>query len=353
MSTHKVPAVRIATILPHPNADNLEIIPIPGSSWQCVVQKGTFKFGDLAIYIEPDYLVPTDRPQFAWLKKPDDNGVHRVKPVRLRGCMSFGMLIPLDDETRGSYDMDSNQWRPRQAGDNMMRFLGITRYVVPEDKGVSNNQPAGADNLRSEWPIAPMWHLESVQNYPDILQPGEPVVVTEKVDGTSARYLYQDGTFFVGTRTRWLSPDFKDNYWQVAVTPNIRKWCADHEGTVLYGEIIGAIKSVPLKYGIETGIQFRAFNAYAPGDVWNAMEHLKDYGVRTVPFIGVGGWGPDLLATAEEDSTVDTAPAGHMREGIVIQPLEARNHPEIGNVVLKYISHRYWLTKPPKSKPAR
>lgn len=344
MSKHEVLVTRIEKVLPHPNADKLEIIPIPGSMWQCVSQKGTFAPGDLAIYIEPDYIVPTDRDCFAWLASEGDGGKYRLRAKRLRGALSYGLLLP----ATGTYGKDDgSDATEAYEGLDVMDALGITRYVIPEKH--SSDQQAGVDNLQGEWPVAPIWHLENIQKFPAALIPNETVIVTEKVDGTSARYMHKDGVFYVGTRTRWLSPDFKDNYWQVAVTPAIRTWCADNEGTILYGEIIGAIKSIPLKYGMERGVEFRAFNAYAPGDRWNAIDGLLTAGVKTVPLLYVGPWLPELiLKLAEDDTRIASAPKGHMMEGLVIMPEEDRRDPELGKVILKFVSERYWVTKPAK-----
>ena len=57
-----------------------------------------------------------------------------------------------------------------------------------------------------------------------------------------------------------------------------------------------------------------------------------------------------VLPLAEANSTVPGAPAGHMREGLVIVPERERRDnlgsgcaaPEIGRVTLKHISSRYW-----------
>jgi RNA ligase (TIGR02306 family) len=98
MSTHSVNIVEIAEVLPHANAERLEIIPVGG--WQAVVRKGQFAVGDRAVYIEPDYTVPTARPEFAFLAK-EGRDRHRLKAVRLRGALSFGLLIPVPDELNG------------------------------------------------------------------------------------------------------------------------------------------------------------------------------------------------------------------------------------------------------------
>ena len=97
MSTHSVTVIEIKEVRPHDNAERLEIVPIGG--WQAVVKKGQFKLGDRAIYIQPDYTVPTARPEFAFLAK-EGRSRHRLKAIRLRGVLSYGLLISVPEDTR-------------------------------------------------------------------------------------------------------------------------------------------------------------------------------------------------------------------------------------------------------------
>ena len=55
MSTLIVDVNEVKEILPHNNADSLEIVNIKG--WQVVVQKGQFVSGDLGVYFPPDSLL--------------------------------------------------------------------------------------------------------------------------------------------------------------------------------------------------------------------------------------------------------------------------------------------------------
>ena len=80
MSTHKVEVVSINEIERHPNADSLDLVRIYG--FTAIVRLGQFKPGDLAVYIEPDYVVP-DNEQFAFLK-----GKTRIRAMKLRGVWS-------------------------------------------------------------------------------------------------------------------------------------------------------------------------------------------------------------------------------------------------------------------------
>lgn len=325
MSTHSVNIIEIAEVRAHENAERLEIVPVGG--WQAVVKKGQFKVGDRAVYIEPDYTVPTALPEFSFLHKPERD-VHRLKAVRLRGTLSYGLLIPVPDRLSD-----------RAVGDNVMEDLGIARYEPP----VTN---AGADDLPTDqWPqvYSSKFDVENLQNYPDVLELGEPVIVTEKIHGANARYVYKDGVFYMGSRTRWLKPDAK-HIWRRAADnePSIQRFCEANPGTVLYGEVYGSVQS--LKYGAEPGqVRFAAFAAIEGGD-WVDLDDVFDDPIYPVaPEVYRGPYDPAVvLPLAEQDSTVPGAPAGHMREGIVIVPVNERRNDQIGRVALKHISARYW-----------
>lgn len=327
MSTHGVNIVEITSVLPHDNAERLEIVPIGG--WQAVVKKGDFAPGDRAIYIEPDYTVPTSRPEFSFLAR-DGRDRHRLKAVRLRGKLSYGLLIPVPDDLAD-----------RQVGAEVMADLGIERYEPPVKLG----KAAASDELPSDQAPKIFWSkfdVESLERYPDVLKPGEPVIVTEKIHGANARYLWLDDQFYMGSRTRWLKPE-ADHAWSRAARadPRIEAWCQCHPGILLYGEIYGAVQS--LKYGAGPGeIRFAAFAWMRNGEWLNTPELLSGQSLPTVPVVGIGGFDTSwILALAENDSSV-AGEAGHIREGVVIVPERERRDDEIGRVALKHISNRYW-----------
>lgn len=325
MSTHSVNVIEINSVLPHGNADKLEIIPVNG--WQAVVGKGQFKPGDRAVYIEPDYTVPTNRPEFAFLAK-EGKERHRLKAIRLRGVLSYGLLIPLPDALSD-----------RAVGDDVMPDLSVERYEPPIEFGPRDELPP------SEWPsvYAPKFDVESLQKFPDILQPGEPVIVTEKIHGANARYVFVDGVFYMGSRTRWLKSDAMHEWRRASEgEPRIRAWCEAHPGTVLYGEVYGAVQS--LKYGSPNAVRFAAFAASRQGE-WVNTGALHDSLTLpgATPVVYRGPWSPEyVLPLAEEDSSVPNAGTGHMREGLVIVPERERRDERIGRVALKHISNRYW-----------
>jgi RNA ligase (TIGR02306 family) len=325
LSTHSVKIIEISEVRPHDNAERLEIVPVGG--WQAVVNKGQFKPGDRAIYIEPDYTVPTSRSEFAFLAK-EGRQRHRLKAVRLRGVLSFGLLVPVPTDLADF-----------RIGDCVMDVLGIERYEPPVATG-------GFDELPShEWPstYAPKFDVESLQNNTGVVRDGEIVVVTEKIHGANAKYLVENDVFFMGSRTRWLRPDAL-HHWKIAADadPRIEAWCRSNPGVVLYGEIYGSVQS--LKYGRPPGkVSFAAFAASNKGEWVNITDLIDDTTLPTAPLLYRGPFDLCVVrALAEGDSAVHGAEDGHMREGVVVVPEHERRDDKIGRVALKYISSRYW-----------
>lgn len=331
MSTHAVRVIEIAEVRPHQNAERLEIVPIGG--WQAVTRKGQFKPGDRAIYVEPDYVVPTTAPEFAFLAR-EGKADHRLKAVKLRGVISFGLLIEVPDRLAG-----------KAVGDDVMADLGVSRYVPPARpfRGGSDDHELPFDDRPQV--IDSKFDIESLSNYGDLFMPGEPVHVTEKIDGGNARFVHVGGTLYMGSRSRWLRPD-KDHFWSraCAASPGVADWCRANEGKVLYGEVYGPVQS--LKYGLSEP-RFIAFAARAQNGNWCNWSALRsslmECGVPAVPDLYEGPFDIEAIkALAEQDSRV--GPPGHMMEGVVIVPMTERQDERVGRVALKHISQRFWLS---------
>src|SRR4051812_34923701 len=97
MSDFQVRIVRIRNIEPIPGADNIELAVI--GDYRSVIQKGQFNKGDIGVYIPeasvlPDWLVE-QLGLIGRLAGPDKN---RVKAIKLRGCVSQGILMPIPEE---------------------------------------------------------------------------------------------------------------------------------------------------------------------------------------------------------------------------------------------------------------
>jgi RNA ligase (TIGR02306 family) len=329
VSTHEVRVVEIGETFPHPNADSLHITTIGG--WQVVIPK-TVTTGTRGFFVEPDYVVPLNRPEFSFLKKKEGRETYRIKAIKLRGENSYGLFSPLPPELSDSL-----------LGADIMEPLGITRYLPTETFDSAGEDDTFLPPNALPKIIDHTFDLESLQNYSDLIFPGEDVRVSEKIHGTNARYLYLDGVYYVGTRRKWLNTE-KVTVWSRALTDSMRTWLRVNEGVVLYGEVYGPVQT--LQYG-QHAPTFAAFGARcALSGAWVEDHILHDTlssaGVAVAPLVYEGPFDLDIIKKiAEEDSSI--GPKGHMREGLVILPAYGiRQDRKIGRVALKYISMRYW-----------
>jgi RNA ligase (TIGR02306 family) len=371
MSTHIIPVIRVEEVREHPNADKLDLIPVGG--WLCAVRKGDFKVGDLAVYIEPDFMVPVTRPEFAFLKSPGkfDQTYARIRGKRLRGIMSFGLLIKAPESITLDPSGFAIDVRPPVVGDNLLDIYGIHRWEPPM---VGRNNGQGFTIPQTYYPVirngTSKFDLENINNYPHLIEEGEHVYMTEKVHGANARYVWYQPSpghednadpdrpnagQMIGSRSRWLRPPtdaereqgHNDDIWHLAFNQNadIGRFCADHPNLILYGEVYGNVQD--LKYGMPNRVSFVGFAMYDQNSTigWLSRSHmltlLQPYNILLAPLVYSGPFSRSIMEElAETDS--DLAPPGHMREGLVITPYSERIDPRHGRVALKYISNRYW-----------
>lgn len=99
---------------------------------------------------------------------------------------------------------------------------------------------------------------KAFKGFPKIARFSRECIITEKIDGTNAQiYIEQDGTFLVGSRTRWITPQ-DDNYGFAA-------WAYAHKEELIsglgpgqhFGEWWGA--GIQRKYGLAEK-RFSLFN---------------------------------------------------------------------------------------------
>src|SRR6185436_3729435 len=112
MSNHAVEVVE-PVLEPHGNADQLSVARIGG--YQCVVRTQDWPSGKLGAYVPPDTLVPTEATEFKFLAdKARIDGYYRVRAMKLRGALSFGLLVPAPEGSK--------------LGDDVAQQLGCVHY---------------------------------------------------------------------------------------------------------------------------------------------------------------------------------------------------------------------------------
>jgi RNA ligase (TIGR02306 family) len=336
MSLHETPVIQIETILKHPNADKLELIQVFG--WTCCVRKDQFKIGDLAVYIPPDYIVDSARPEFAFLATGKTNSEVRIKVKKLRQIYSQGLLIAAPDGV--------------QLGDNAIDILGIKRWQ-PHAKGPKGEKILCGDALPDPSGIvAPKYDVENYHRYNNELVDGEEIMAFEKIHGVSARFLFHDNQMWVGTRNFWRKESEQSDFWKcLKQNPWIEKFCKDNPGLVLYGEIFGQVQD--LKYGAGPGqFFFAAFDIRTQGYLEGQVSNWVDYeesrkmtekypDFKWVPLIYRGPFDGKMLLEMSDKLNSQWPVANHLAEGLVVKPIKERYSNKVGRVQLKMVSNRY------------
>lgn len=368
-STHKVEVVPVV-LEKHPNANALSLVKVHGyqvctgtKEWTGRTPEGYTEDGRpfyKAAYVPPDNLVPVSRPEFAFLAdKAKQDGMARIRAIRLRGEISFGLLVPAPDDA--------------SIGDDVTERLCVEHYVppLPGDSG-KKGLFMGGETSPPPFP-SPKYDLEAFRRYSHVLLAGERVVLTEKLDGTSARYVYWEGKMHCGSRNEWKKefPDYshvtvewlvsrgateeaareavekvqskkvrKNLWWEVLErTPELEKFCRDHPGIMVYGECAGTanvLKYSPMNF-------FAAFDLFREGR-WVDYHEARSL-AEELPWVPELDECPYDFATvvrhAEGKTTWWAATNDVIREGCVVKPLKERTHEKIGRVALKCVSADY------------
>ena len=216
--------------------------------WQCIAPKD-IKVGDLVVYFEIDSKLPFDDSRFAFMAKRK----FLVKTLKMCGTVSQGLILPLSDfpELKDckegdfvtdklhveKYDPDAaqeNQYsKPKvsdfqRAMDRHKKFFRnpFVKYLMkyrPVCWLLSKIFVHKKDKAKCKWPEwLPKTGSERIQNLPQLLGSDEAYIITEKVDGASTSFIFdENGNYLVGSHNVIKKPEknsdggnyFKNNIW--------------------------------------------------------------------------------------------------------------------------------------------
>lgn len=367
-ANHTAPIVRLKAPRVHTNADTLEIYDIPMTGYQVVTKKGNFNEGDLAVYIQPDSVVPQTEPfRFIWDTSSTEGygtvpeKARRITVRKFRKEWSEGLLMPTTDFP-DLYEMTIGLGLIVSEGEDVSDILGITHYIAdaPESTAGTTENPRrkypktlrgwfyfllhkiGFRNRQFNEDIAfnvPDFDVENFKNFKDAIQLGDDVIVTEKIHGSQAKFVFVDGKMYAGSRNFWKAPK-SPCAWRKALVQNpwIEKFCREHEGCILYGEVVPTQKG--FNYGCENGeVKVFVFDIrHANGDYVGKKFALTNPDLNTVPVLYHGMYYYDVLQLADGESTVGS----HVREGAVITVTDpTRWQRGLGRIQLKIVSNAF------------
>jgi hypothetical protein len=367
-ANHQANVIRLGEPRVHTNADTLELFDIPGTSYQVVTKKGQFKSGDLAVYIQPDSVVPQTEPfRFIW-GEYEQNGAtpeakRRITVRRFRKEWSEGLLLPVTDFPNWCRDPVYHE------GTDVSELIGITHWEGEADTantgGDNSSQPKrkypktlrgwfyyilyklGLRSVRRQMNEelsfdVPKFDVESLRNYKNVLIEGENVIVTEKIHGSQGRYTFRDGVFYAGSRNFWKAPD-SPCVWRKALKDNpwIEEYCRSHEGFTLYGEVFPTQKGY--RYGAEKDeVKFLVFDIRDEENNYLSKTELLNHDIALCPSVPVlyEGKYNSQTVTALTDG-VSILGGKTPREGIVITAAPDRYVRGVGRVQLKLVSNSF------------
>lgn len=332
---------RISEIEEIPGADLIELVIVDG--WKVVVAKEvSHKINDLVVYCEIDSFLPI-REEFEFLrkssfKKMGDQEGFRLKTIRLRGQVSQGLILPMnvlyDNRSLSAFD-------ELTVGDDVTSILEIVKYEPPipaelagKVKGlfpsfISKTDEERIQNLAFEY--------EEMKKY--------TYYVTEKLDGSSATFYFNNGEFGVCSRNLELLETEGNTFWKVARELDLENKMREYGENVnisIQGELIGeGIQGNPYKIKGQTVRFFNLFHIdlheYDSLSMFQSL--MTDLGLQTVPVLETQFHLPDtideLLMRADGKSELNP---NFDREGIVIRSLDRK-------ISFKVISNKFLLNE--------
>lgn len=366
-SDSQVLVIRVGAVTPHPNADRLDVIhalAVDGEGgYPCLVKRGVFTPGMKGVFIPVDLVVPdtlpgTETDPWAFL------GRHRrIKAKRLRGVFSLGLLQPLEE-------LGLDPATPE--GTNVTEILGIRKRTPPQKRRAvsgpgghygTGKTEHGIDDAR----LPPYTDIESLRRFPRILQPGEEVVMTEKVHGACMGVVYSsaDARLYLRSRKRFITPGSGGLWADLAARHQLQELLRAIPDIALYGEAYGYVQD--LRYGLGEEHAFAVFDArHLPTGRWldwpeieatveglnrlaltpalaGEEEKPRPPALRLVPILYRGPWqGLAAAAPLAEGKTVIGGGAC-IREGFVVRPVISRHETPLGRVIMKMVGEGYHM----------
>lgn len=383
MAELKVEVLEIEEVIEHPNADRLDLATVLG--YQVVVGRDEYVKGDRAVYFPVDSILPKELQDVIFAGSKMSLTKDRVRAARIRGAMSFGLLVSLRTVKSYLYRKATTKENPEYLplGYDLTYRLGVTKFQPPVNRSLQRDTKAKARRHRHPdfKKYTNIQHLKRSTRFMDSYD--GVVAVTEKIHGTN----FRAGWLPFRPRTLWqkikkalgFGPEYEfvygshnvqlqdgGNKARAAFGDNVYKRAVDkydlrnviNHGEVWYGEIYGYGIQDGYGYGCKPGeFKLAIFDIMADGKFeslfWVNMI-CKRRKIPCVPIIKViprPTGGKDILEKASEflnlpdgSALKSTRDRKTPMEGVVVRPY----HEEVnvgGRLIFKLISDEYLLEK--------
>lgn len=329
---------KIKNIRKHPNADSLCVGNVLG--WQVVFnnEKDSYKEDDLVIYTVIDTVLP-DNAQFEFLR----NKKFKIKPIKLRGIESAGIIFPVNTLTFFGYDMRE----PLSEGMDVTDIIGVKHFEKPvpfELAGQAIGTIPGFVIITDE---------DNLRTYPNAIPEmyGRQFYITRKDDGSSGTFLIKGGEFNVCSRRINLKENESNGFWKMAHKYDIKnvllKTFPDTD-IAIQGEVCGpGIQKN--KLGL-TSLEFHLFNIFDITkrtylDYDKIVQFSQENNIPMVTVISEGVAFGHNLEELVQLANQQKYPTGGPAEGIVIRPKESFLSNELGKAWSGKVLNELYIEK--------
>ena len=375
--------VVVDEIRPIPDYDRVEHARV-GGWWVIVAKADNIKPGDMCVYFEVDSKVPETDERFAFLEKRN----YKVKTLKMCKVFSQGLLMPIalfpeidtpflyTDVTdllgiKYAVDEDNERKAAKINKDKKYQSMAVRhaklfkkpffRWLMRREWGrkllfvffgKKKDNPRG---WPTHFPYIHKTDEERCENLPWVLGYERPLIVTEKLDGTSTTFILERKgrnkyEFYVLSRNVRQADEkqecYHDHniYWDMAFKYDVENRLREFLNTYpkcdyvcIQGESVGSVQGNPLKLKED---DFYVFNFIdSVNGRWPSVD-----GKKMVEFLGMK-WVPILdtqfmmPTDMEEFKQIATAPSAVnpnvMREGIVLR--DPTNDFSFKNVSREYL----------------
>lgn len=363
-----------------PGYDRVEHARIGAGWWVIVSKNDNFHVGDKCVYFEVDSKVPSSDARFAFL----ENRNYKIKTLKMCKVYSQGLIMPLsafpefegldvhtdvtdklkvtyaveEDNARKNFDPNAKyksmaarhkkifkkpwaRWMMRRSWGRKVMFFFF---------GKKKDKPLA---FPTKFPFIHKTDEERCENMPWVLGYERPLVVTEKLDGTSSTYILEKVgrkyEFYVLSRNIRQKDEkqecYHDHniYWDMAFKYDIENHLKDYldENHLNYvciqGESVGSVQGNPLKLK-EDDLYVFNFIRSDKGRIPSVegKNIVENWGMKWVPILDENYYVPsdmeEFKMYAEAKSVVNPDVD---REGVVLR--DPTNDFSFKNVSRKYL----------------
>ena len=358
--------VTIDEIKPIEGYDRVEYARTNG--WWCIISKNdNIQVGDKCVYFEVDSKCNAEDERFAFLEKRN----YKIKIQKMCKVISQGLLMPVklfpelgdpevntdvtdilkvtyaveeDNARKGKVDPDA-KYRSMAARHKNIFKTPLVRWLMKRKWGrklmffIFGKKKDNPRGWPTHFPYIHKTDEERCENIPWVLKIEDPLIVTEKLDGTSCTYIlekkkFNQYEFYVLSRNVRQQDEnqatYHDHniYWDLAfkydIENKLRKYLDENPDLTyvcIQGEGVGSVQGNPLKLDEDDLYVFNFIDSRMGRFVsTDGKSIIESWGMKWVPILDTDYHMPDNMEDFKKYADGKSAVNPKVkREGVVLR----------------------------------